>query len=31
LLCGIHDLLNGEVLTLSHRSPAPSAYPPYTA
>jgi DNA-binding MarR family transcriptional regulator len=31
LLSGIHDLLNGEALTLNHRSLAPSTYTPYRA
>jgi DNA-binding MarR family transcriptional regulator len=31
LLSGIHELLNGEALTLNHRSLAPSTYTPYRA
>ncbi|NTU79672.1 MAG: MarR family transcriptional regulator [Chloroflexales bacterium] len=31
LLSGIHELLNGETLTLTHRAPTPTAYPTYRA
>lgn len=31
LLNGIHNMLNGDTLSINHRSPTPSAYPPYSA